>query len=422
MKHLLIPPKQQRSFIVRWLAFLSIFPACTTSSSSSASSVYNIYNYDQAACHFTPDGRLLQVEYAMAASDQSTPLMVCQLDADTTCVMACSFSNSVGDNTKRVAVRRQDRIVVLENRMVVAMSGLLPDSVALLKAAIEKWQEYTMDFGDDIVERDYDKFSPTMGTHSGHMLPFIANAMGKECHGRCFQGGIRPYGSTMLVLGLQQQPIIDDSKGDESPAVQILQTDPSGAVVRVPVKHSTLPPTSGEQEGEADTNKNYGDLQLVKLIGGGSEIQLKIQKAIQRYSDNQLRRASSAAMTTPTNNKAKAKENITWEQLQALARILIEEQQEPSSLSSSSSYASSLYSLGNTAKAFFQKTTRLLRDAGGTSEEDSDKADDDQKSIAANEEAKEEQRRQPWIEAVILSRKLGIHRLTNAQIKQLLEY
>lgn len=52
---------------------------------TASSTSYNPYQYDTTVPQFTPDGRLLQVEYAANAIDQSLPLIVIpslRLDAD----------------------------------------------------------------------------------------------------------------------------------------------------------------------------------------------------------------------------------------------------------------------------------------------------------------------------------------------------
>ena len=90
---------------------------------------YNPAHYDRVP-HFTPDGRLLQVEYAMLAPEHSSPILVCQLDDDTlamVCVQASGKSVS------------QDRMVVLDGRCVIAMSGILADNLALLRRAHKEW-------------------------------------------------------------------------------------------------------------------------------------------------------------------------------------------------------------------------------------------------------------------------------------------
>ena len=76
---------------------------------------------------FTPDGRLLQVEYASAASDLSSPLVALQLNNNTLVLIALKKSNT------------QNRIAVLQdNKVCVAMSGVLADSVALLQFVLKE--------------------------------------------------------------------------------------------------------------------------------------------------------------------------------------------------------------------------------------------------------------------------------------------
>jgi hypothetical protein len=44
---------------------------------------YHIYNYDQTSQQFTPDGRLVQVEYASHAVEQSSPVVVVECNLAT---------------------------------------------------------------------------------------------------------------------------------------------------------------------------------------------------------------------------------------------------------------------------------------------------------------------------------------------------
>eukprot|EP00980_Cylindrotheca_fusiformis_P010632 scaffold2366_cov115-Cylindrotheca_fusiformis.AAC.6 len=164
--------------------------------SSSSSINYNVYNYDMATPQFTPDGRLLQVEYASVAAEQSSPLLALQLKHDTIVLIAIKNSNT------------QNRMALLmdpQNPVCVAMSGVLADSVALLQGVLEESSNNRKRYNKELT------------------ILQVANVIAKACQQNSFGGGIRPYGSTMMVCGFcdAKQPVL-------------YQTDPSGAILEAP--------------------------------------------------------------------------------------------------------------------------------------------------------------------------------------------
>jgi 20S proteasome alpha/beta subunit len=184
-------------FSIRWYigCFFTLFltAASSSSSSSSSSNNYNAYNYDMTTPQFTPDGRLLQVEYASAAADLSSPLVVLQLQNDTLVLLTIKKSNT------------QNRMALLQqNSVCIAMSGVLADSVALLQAVLQKSSQNFQRYKKELT------------------LLQIANVIADACQQNSFGGGIRPYGSTMLVCGFCQNKSV------------LYQTDPSGAIIEAP--------------------------------------------------------------------------------------------------------------------------------------------------------------------------------------------
>jgi 20S proteasome alpha/beta subunit len=171
------------SFGIAVLAWL----LCTVTSSS-----YNAYNYDLTTPMFTPDGRLLQVEYACRAASHSSPLVVLKRDDDDTVIIMVTKSSNRG----------QDRLVVF-GESVICMSGVLSDSLTLLRK----------------VQQESENRLRAYGTTTLSSLQ-IATILGDACQLHAFGMGMRPYGSTMIVCG-------------SSSSVVVWQTDPSGAVKRI---------------------------------------------------------------------------------------------------------------------------------------------------------------------------------------------
>lgn len=170
------------SFGIAVLAWLLCSVTVTSSS-------YNAYNYDQTTPMFTPDGRLLQVEYACRAASHSSPLVVLKRDEDTTIMMVAKSSN-----------RGQDRLVVF-GESVICMSGVLSDSLTLLRSVQQESENRLRAYGKTPLSSQQ-----------------IATILGDACQLHAFGMGMRPYGSTMVVCG--------GSSG-------VWQTDPSGAVKRI---------------------------------------------------------------------------------------------------------------------------------------------------------------------------------------------
>jgi 20S proteasome alpha/beta subunit len=176
------------SFLVLVLACLARFDL-----SSASSNNYNVYNYDTTTPQFTPDGRLLQVEYACSAAELSNPVVALQFQNDTLVVVALRTSNT------------QSRIVPLDNNICIAMSGVLADSVALLQVVLKRSSQQLQRYKKSLT------------------LFQVAAAIADACQRHAFGGGIRPYGSTMLVCGFVGEKAV------------LYQTDPSGGIQEAPV-------------------------------------------------------------------------------------------------------------------------------------------------------------------------------------------
>jgi 20S proteasome alpha/beta subunit len=381
------------------LVFLAPILLEASSSSSFSDSNYNVYHYDLAVQHFTPDGRLLQVEYATAAAEQSSPLVVCQLDATTLAILSLQKQPQQPYDTKGderssdnqqqqfllLPRPHQDRIVVVEGRVAVAMSGVLADNIALLTIGTRTWREWKSTYGDD-------------NQDSNTMQRILASSMAEQCQKNSCGGGIRPFGATMLVIGMNPNTNNgtheDEEEEDDfsTSSFSIVQIDPSGSVVTIPL------PRVPNKKPEHEERNN--DMKLIKIVGGTLEVQSRLEKEFHRLLQQPT--ASSSSQPPTSQEKAPPQQQLKlWDKLGLLTQALITVSNEEDGR---------LFMASQESKQSKRKT------AFGISIKSSPK-DEPSSSTASS-------RRQPqklWIEAVLLSTKAGdIHRLTDVQVQTLL--
>jgi proteasome alpha subunit len=153
---------------------------------------HQMMGYDRAITMFSPDGRLLQVEYAKKTVRQgSTAIgMVCKdgviFVTDKRIVDSLVVSESV------------EKIFKIDNHIMATASGILSDARVLIERAQVKGQQHRVTYGGPI-----DTIS---------IVKDICNL--KQI---CTQsGGLRPFGVSVLIGG------IDDSKP------RLFETDPTG--------------------------------------------------------------------------------------------------------------------------------------------------------------------------------------------------
>jgi 20S proteasome alpha/beta subunit len=209
---------------------LLLFSFCLINAKNSRA--YNAYNYDLTTPQFTPDGRLLQVEYASRAASHSSSCVlfdgILDLDNDYHLLNSNSSSNAIPSPNdgnldsidsfptrmgcrKRVtflATRRRSRaapsrIIRLSNKLAVVMSGSVSDAWALLYRAYDEWDQTKRRYGG--------------GIQNNHADNGFARSLAAACHSHALGGGLRPFGATMWVATLAPEPTV-------------VQTDPSGAI------------------------------------------------------------------------------------------------------------------------------------------------------------------------------------------------
>ena len=153
---------------------------------------HQMMGYDRAITMFSPDGRLLQVEYAKKTVKQGSTAIgiVCKdgvvLIADKRIVDPLIIPESV------------EKIFMIDDHIIATASGILSDARVLIERAQIKAQQHQVTFDTPV---DVDE-----------IVKDVCNL--KQM---CTQsGGLRPFGVALLIAGVDQQ----------NP--KLFETDPTG--------------------------------------------------------------------------------------------------------------------------------------------------------------------------------------------------
>ncbi|MBN2042895.1 MAG: archaeal proteasome endopeptidase complex subunit alpha [Candidatus Aenigmarchaeota archaeon] len=150
--------------------------------------------YDRTIVVFSPDGRLLQVEYARQAVKRgNTAVGVVVKDA--VVLGATKSSTPLGVDTT------YKKIFAIDEHIGVVSSGLLADARDLVEMARIKGQINRITYGEPI------------------SVPTITKYLANQKHMVTQYAGVRPYGVGLLIGGV-----------DESGA-KLYETDPSGTMI-----------------------------------------------------------------------------------------------------------------------------------------------------------------------------------------------
>ncbi len=152
---------------------------------------HQMMGYDRASTMFSPDGRLLQVEYAKKTVKQGTPVIgvVCR---DGVVLIA---DKRVID--KLMVVHSVEKVFQVDEHIAAAASGIMSDARILIEKAQVLAQQHRVTY-DEPVE-----------PHS--LVKEISNL--KQAYTQ--YGGARPFGVSLLFAGVNDHP-------------QLFLTDPTG--------------------------------------------------------------------------------------------------------------------------------------------------------------------------------------------------
>jgi proteasome alpha subunit len=180
---------------------------------------HQVMGYDRAITMFSPDGRLLQVEYAKKTVKQgSTAIGIVCKDG----VLLCTDKRIVD---KLVVPESVEKIWQVDDHMAATASGILSDARVLVERAQLKAQQHKV---------TYDSPIDTLT-----IVKDICNL--KQL---CTQsGGLRPFGVSLLIAGIDgKKPVL-------------FETDPTGIYFQY--KAATI--GEGETEVEEILAKEYRD-------------------------------------------------------------------------------------------------------------------------------------------------------------------
>ena len=136
--------------------------------------------YDKSAILFSPDGDLLQVEYAEKAAKKGAPLIAC---CSNDIIVLCSPTSS---NYELLDRRYIDKISEVWDGLWMCSTGLQGDGKALLREARTYCVDFKSQFG----------CAPSASALSRHI--------GQIKHQATLTGGKRPYGVETLIIGYDE--------------------------------------------------------------------------------------------------------------------------------------------------------------------------------------------------------------------------
>src|SRR3990167_11187291 len=175
--------------------------------------------YDRSITMFSPDGRLLQVEYAKKTVKQGSTAtgMVCKdgvvIVTDKRIVDPLVVADSV------------EKIFQIDDHMMATASGIISDARVLVERAQIKAQQHRVEYDTPV-----DTLSIVKDICSLKQI--------------CTQsGGLRPFGVSLLVGGID----LDKAR--------LFETDPTGIFF----EYKATVIGEGEQEGEEILHKEYKD-------------------------------------------------------------------------------------------------------------------------------------------------------------------
>ncbi len=204
---------------------------------------HQLMGYDRAITMFSPDGRLLQVEYAKKTVRQgSTTIgMICSdgvlLVADKRIVDSLIVTESV------------EKIWQIDDHIGAAASGILSDARVLIDRAQLRAQQHRVTFDSDID-------TLTIVKEMCDLMQICTQS-----------GGLRPFGVSVLVAGID----------DKTP--KLFETDPTGVFFQ----YKATAIGEGEVEVEEILHKEYDPKSTIEE---GLKLSIKALKRVlgQNYS------------------------------------------------------------------------------------------------------------------------------------------
>ena len=227
---------------------------------------------------FTPDGRLLQLEYARLASDHSTPIFVLPLsEKDST------NSKNIDDHsqpqllavvTYRPTFRLQERLLVYSlgkgglglggKFVLIGMAGVVADCNALGRKMQEESINHQRMFG----------------------TPFTtarqwAMAASSHCQRHALGGGIRPYGASFMVVESHGGNSKKNMERRRNALNRVDNNDDDGSYCYSPVQSSYPDIYITDTSGAIQTLSTFDIDRPRVLVGGGFLRETKLKRKLE---------------------------------------------------------------------------------------------------------------------------------------------
>lgn len=151
--------------------------------------------YSFSLTTFSPSGKLVQIEYALAAVSNGAPSIGIK------CKQGVVLASEKKQKSMLVDVHSLMKIEPITSHVGITYSGMGPDCRVLIGKARKIAQQYQLLYGENM---------PTT-----QLVQKIANVMQEYTQ----SGGVRPFGVSLLISGYD----VDDDKA------YLYQCDPSGA-------------------------------------------------------------------------------------------------------------------------------------------------------------------------------------------------
>jgi len=161
------------------MKFLVAAAITATASVRAAVPAFPRVRYDRGITTFSPDGSLLQVEYAMSVGEKGAPALAVTDDEGGVFLIA-----EASDDESDDLLSMGEKLIELDEHVWMAVSGFRADGRVLGDRARQECQEYRLSYGE----------APTVR----HVAAFVADLQ----HGFTRTGGARPFGVSCLIVGL----------------------------------------------------------------------------------------------------------------------------------------------------------------------------------------------------------------------------
>lgn len=226
---------------------------------------HQMMGYDRAITLFSPDGRLLQVEYAKKTVKQgSTAIGFMCKDG----VLLVTDKRIVD---KLIVAEALEKIFQIDDHIMATASGILSDARVLIERAQLKAQQHRVTYDTPV--------------DSMSIVKDIAN-LAQIC---TQSGGLRPFGVSLLIAGIDED------------GPKLYETDPTGIFFQ----YKAIVIGEGEAEVQEILYKEYNDELTIEDC-------LKIAvKALSKFLDKEFNvdRIDAAYIKTDTPNIVKVEKS-----------------------------------------------------------------------------------------------------------------